>query len=279
VAVARKGSKTGLVVALVLVAVILGGGVILAVTQSKGDAPGTAAATPATEEPKAAVATATPDAARAAATQPAAATVAAAPDAAPAAVLAAAAPDAAPAAAPATAPSGHFGSANAEADAIDPKNFDVTGFIPRATAIARDAYDDAVLVRIDVKGVRVDGTADLVLAEGDALYRFQSPKRSVPEKGRPLGAPARHHECIYYVSVEASGQVRAHPVDWECDYPLIGAPKCSAAEVWAKAKRMGAPSTNAIAELGYWADDHGHGRWMLEIGSAFSNWIPDSCAR
>ncbi len=170
------------------------------------------------------------------------------------------------------------GDGSAAAGGFDARHFDVQTFIGAAEELAREHYEDAVLVRIDADGVFPDGHADLTLDDGfSVLYRFQSPSRSKPEKNAIVGVKSKNQNCIFYVSVDKGG-VNPYPVDgWDCEYPLIGRPKCSIKEVWSKAIQQGAPAKNAVAELGYWDDGHGKGRWHVSVGEDFSKWVLDGC--
>ena len=79
-----------------------------------------------------------------------------------------------------------------------------------------------------------------------------------------------------YRSVDENG-VYPYPVNgWACDEPLIGEPRCSFERVWAKAEKQGAPSDNAVAEVGYWAGPNDKGRWLFTVDK-FSKWIADDC--
>jgi serine/threonine-protein kinase len=157
-------------------------------------------------------------------------------------------------------------------------DFDVTQFIGRATAIARRVFPDAVLVRIDAGGVRPSGRAELSLRpELDVTYRFVSPSRRERPADLPIGVE-HEAECMYYVTAN-SREINFYPVSMTafCKGPLIGPPKCSAKQVWSEAAARGAPTGNAVAEIGYWAGPGGKGRWHFGIDGAFSGWIPDNC--
>jgi len=157
--------------------------------------------------------------------------------------------------------------------------FDVSGYIPAATKLARAHFPDAVLVRIDAEGVRPNGKAELTLSDDfGVLYRFVSPSKAKRPDDLPMGVEFKP-TCKFYVNVTCEG-VNAYPLKgWKCDEPLVGRPTCSARAVWKKAIARGAPSKNAVGELGYWADSDGHGRWAFEIGDKHSMWIEDDCRR
>jgi len=160
---------------------------------------------------------------------------------------------------------------------VDTASFDVTGFLSTAEKQARAIYDDAVLVRIDAEGVFPDGRARLKMVDDwSVLYRFVSPSRRQRPKDLPKGVPFKPN-CKIYVNVTAKG-VNTYPLDgWECDEPLIGKPRCSARELWQKARSLGATDEEAAAEIGYWAGPGGKGRWNFSIEDDFSNWISDDC--
>jgi len=160
----------------------------------------------------------------------------------------------------------------------DPAHFDVAGYMKTATAKARKIWPDAVLVRIDADGVYPDGFADLTLDSGfSVLYRFVSPSHDKRPADLPLGVEYKA-DCLYYVNMNAK-ETSAYVVKgFKCsDYPLVGPPKCSPREIWKKAMARGAPSKKAVAELGYWADPSGKGRWHLSVGTLWSNWVEDDC--
>jgi len=162
---------------------------------------------------------------------------------------------------------------------VSPKfaRFDVTGYLPTALAMARRIYEDAEFIRVDADGVRPDGMADLTLSSDfSVLYRFSSPSRSKRPDDLPLGVDHKPN-CKLYVNVSASG-ISTYPLEgWECDEPLLKVPNCSATQVWKRAIEQGAPSKNAVAELGYWAGPGGKGRWHLSVGDVFSEWVVDAC--
>jgi hypothetical protein len=159
---------------------------------------------------------------------------------------------------------------------FDLEQFDVTDFMGAALARARAHYEDAVLVRIDAGGVYPDGLADLTLDDSfSVLYRFNSPSRAKRPADLPVGVKYKPN-CKFYVLVNAEG-VRPYPVDgWDCDEPPIGEPKCTVKEVWKRAIAKGAPSNNAVAEIGYRAWQ-GKARWYISVGDDFSRTLADSC--
>jgi len=160
---------------------------------------------------------------------------------------------------------------------FDPAAFDVTRYQRTAQKLARRTYSDAVLVRIDAEGVRPNGIADLTLDDSfTVLYRFVSPSRNKRPDDLPMGVEHKPN-CKFYVLVQSSG-VNPYPLNgWTCEEPLIGIPKCSVKQVWKKAEALGAPSGNAVAEIGYWADSSGKGRWHFSVKGHYSGWIPDDC--
>ncbi len=157
--------------------------------------------------------------------------------------------------------------------------FDVSGYIPAATKMAKAHFPDAVLIRIDAEGVRPNGKAELTLSDDfSVLYRFASPSKAKRPDDLPQGVEYKP-TCKFYVNVTREG-VNAYPLKgWACDEPFIGAPKCSARAVWKKAIARGAPAKNAVGEIGYWADSDGKGRWAFQIGDKHSMWIEDDCRR
>jgi len=160
---------------------------------------------------------------------------------------------------------------------FDPAKFDVTKFVAEAKTKATEIYRDAVLVRIDAVGVRPNGHADLTLDTGfTVIYRFASPSRGKRPASLPRGVEFKP-SCMVYVYVDRNG-VRPYPLHGrKCDMPLLGEPHCSAAAVWKRAARRGAPTANSVARLGYWAGPHKHGRWYFRIDTKHSFFLPDNC--
>ncbi|HTJ45827.1 MAG TPA: protein kinase [Kofleriaceae bacterium] len=160
---------------------------------------------------------------------------------------------------------------------FDATKFDVSAFYPTAEAEAKKIWPDAKLWRIDAEGVFPDGKANITLGENfSVLYRFVSPKHTEPPAGTPMGVKV-DQKCVVYVNVDKDG-VRSYLVEWDCkDEKLIRAPRCTAAQVWQKAIKLGAPGKNAVAEMGYRTDFDGNILWYFDIGDAFSQTIPDNC--
>lgn len=161
---------------------------------------------------------------------------------------------------------------------INPDRFDVTGFVARATEMAKKISSEATLagIEIDVSGVQPDGTVDL--AHGQVTYRFQSPRRlpSAPGTG---SNPA----CAWEVVAGPNGNPSVHPVEGRpCDGPLIDPPECSLKEIWQRALTRGQPS----GKLGYGAGPGGRKQWWVPIarskdGRAYAagEWMADDCAK
>jgi hypothetical protein len=158
---------------------------------------------------------------------------------------------------------------------FDYKKFDVSGFIPTAKKLATHVFDDAVFFRLDADGVLEDGTANLTLQDGMSItYRFMSPSRAKRPKNLPLGVEHKP-TCLVYVSVDPRHSY-LHAVDeWKCDDPPLPPPRCSMKDVWKKARTKGAPG-GAVAEIGYWADRKGKGRFSFDIPDTKHDfWIED----
>jgi hypothetical protein len=161
---------------------------------------------------------------------------------------------------------------------FDPRRFDPTTFLPVALARARSHYSDAALARIDAEGVFPDGHIDLTLSDDMyTQYLFFSPSRAKRPDDLPIGM--KHEpDCRYVVRIGQDMGIVGYAVDhWACEEPTLPLPRCSAAAIWKKAIAKGAPGKNAVAQIGYWADDKGKGRWLLDIDDVFSEWIPDDC--
>ncbi len=161
---------------------------------------------------------------------------------------------------------------------IDLRRVDVQAHLPKALAIAQEAFPDAQLLRIDAVGLRSDGTVDVTASTSNfVLYRFRSPSRSQPPPGHPQNVEFRG-PCTYYVGVYPTGAM-THVVDSQsCSEPLLPLPRCTVAEVWAKAVARGAATGNVVGQVGYWADDAGKPRWFASI-PPFSSFVPDDCGQ
>jgi hypothetical protein len=169
---------------------------------------------------------------------------------------------------------------------LDQKLIDVQKFLPKATELAQKQYPDAILVAIDAIGVTPGGVVDVSKPSNHVLYRFRSPKHSVPPPDHPSNV-AFESECIVYVMARA-GSLNSFVTRWQCDLPLLGPPKCSFADVWAKAQKKGAPGGNVVGTLGYNGDGVGDGaptkngtdkkrRWYVIVPPNFSAVFPDDC--
>ena len=160
---------------------------------------------------------------------------------------------------------------------LDLSAFHVGGFLPRATEMAKQHFQDAQFVRLDATGINKHGVIDFTAqSSSNVLYRFRSPSASVPPKGFPENAEFESN-CMVYVMVSQNG-VMSHIVDkWSCDMPIVGLPKCTPEQVWSEAERRGAPTGNLIGTLWYAEGPDGKGRWNVTIPPSFSSFLPDAC--
>jgi serine/threonine-protein kinase len=160
----------------------------------------------------------------------------------------------------------------------NPAKFDVSGFIGEATAKAKEIYSDAVLVRIDAQGVRPDGHSNITLDTSfNILYRFASPSRAKRPANLPRGVEHKPN-CLVYVMVDQNGVRPWALKGWKCDMPRLGPPRCTAEQLWRKAAKKGAPTSNAVAQLGYWAAPRKKiGRWWFKIDDKNRYFLPDDC--
>ncbi|MEZ4363874.1 MAG: protein kinase [Kofleriaceae bacterium] len=147
------------------------------------------------------------------------------------------------------------------------KRFDVTAYLPTATAAARRVAADAKLFRIDAEAVLPDGLVDLT--QGHVRYGFISKARAQRPSHIPLGGKWNPN-CQINVWVESSGISVREFVG--CKETPVPAPRCSLKQRWQLAIAAGAPSSNAIAELGYRASViDGKPVWFFDIGDAFDD--------
>jgi len=154
----------------------------------------------------------------------------------------------------------------------NPKKFDGAAYAPKALALARRIFSDAKLARYDIANVYPSGLADLGLTDDQTTYWFRSPSRSA----RPAGVPKNIEvEIECYVEVEVSPRaitVRARDisVDNDCQWKLRELPKCTMADVWARAKDEGA-ALDTVAKVAFLSD----GEWFFDNGDVKS--YKDTC--
>ena len=154
---------------------------------------------------------------------------------------------------------------------------DVSGFIPKATELAKKAFPDAVLARIDSQGVRINGMADLTLSDNlFVIYHFISPSKAVRPADLPIGV--EHNPTCTFTVMLRKDMMNYNTASGWCDRVAVNKPRCSTKEVWRRAIAKGAPSGNVVGSLSYWAEkDTGKPRWAFMIGNKHHQWIPDDC--
>ena len=148
----------------------------------------------------------------------------------------------------------------------DPKRFDVSAYAPRALAIARAIYPDAGFVDLHAANVFPSGRTDLGLGDDfSTSFSFRSPAHSA----RPAGVPKNLAvEILCYVHVTVGVRkiqvlTAASALDPNCRAQIRGLPRCTLAEVWARARETGAdPET--VAKIAFLDD----GRWFFDTDFA-----------
>jgi hypothetical protein len=151
----------------------------------------------------------------------------------------------------------------------DPRRFDALAYLAKAQSLARQLAPDAALTQFDVDGVGADGRADLTLSSDfDATYEFRSPAASrrpdVP-RGVEVEIP-----CMVYVVADRA-RVEAYVVTRDaCREPLRPRPRCTLAQVWARALSGRAPA-GSVAQLDYLWDG-----WFVQFEDV-SESVPDDC--
>ena len=151
---------------------------------------------------------------------------------------------------------------------------DGAAYARKALALAREIYSDAKLVRFDIANVYPSGLADLGLTDTDSTYWFRSPSRSARPAGIPKNLPV---DIDCYVEVEVGvKQIRVwardmSPIDSNCKWPLREIPRCSTAQVWAKAKAEGA-DVDTIAKVAFLED----GKWFFDNDEGVKSYV-DAC--
>ncbi len=161
---------------------------------------------------------------------------------------------------------------------FDPRRVDPMAHFPVAERLARRRFADAQLVRIQIQGMKPDGTIDTNIQgqfPSGVLFRWRSPARSRPPADYPQNAKYQA-ECFYYYSVGAEG-VSSYTVDiLDCSETIVPKPRCSPRQVWEHAVRRGAPRGNLIGNLSYYGWGTQRPRWSVSIGD-FNGWIEDDC--
>ena len=144
----------------------------------------------------------------------------------------------------------------------------VENVFPVALLLSKDHFPDAALVSISARGVRSDGTINLVQnPRGILRFDFRSPSRS-DEAGA----------CMHQIELSADGMGRSYNRSRKgCTDPIGAQPNCSLHQVWQAAIAVGADPL-LLAELGYSVSESGSARWVLTTGSGLVVPIPDDCA-
>src|SRR6185503_6980859 len=116
---------------------------------------------------------------------------------------------------------------------------------------AKAIWPDAKLVRIDASGVRPTGLAELTLSDDFYVrYWYQSDAASQRPADLPRGM---EYEATCNLSIFVyKDNIRLSGMDgWECEEEAVPPPRCSVKQAWERAVKVGAPSDNVIAEIGY----------------------------
>ncbi|HZS36028.1 MAG TPA: hypothetical protein VFF06_04340, partial [Polyangia bacterium] len=147
----------------------------------------------------------------------------------------------------------------------DPDQFDVTAGYFTALDLARKELPDAELTMLKAEFVDERGMAHLNY-DGRARYNFRSPSRAAapePPANVPLGVPhpSTRPFCTVTLRARKGDPLRLlKGTDGEQDCgKSIPAPRCTVAEVWAEARKHGAPA-GALASVTL--DDDG---WWIGI--------------
>ena len=189
---------------------------------------------------------------------------------------------------------GHAGELTRPHDAtlaaIDARQFEVLGFLDRATARARAVHQDAALISIKAYPVVAGGTADLTAQRAaEVIYAFRSPGRSESTERRSNRSIATGRACRVRVKVgwDSGREVATLDVTAQqsrkCDEPILRRPRCTLRQLWTKAMSRGAPSSpDAAALVEYWTmGARRTPRWDIQVGSGadkFHASIRDRCA-
>jgi len=108
-------------------------------------------------------------------------------------------------------------------------------------------------------------------------YRFISPARSKRPANVKLGVKVELW-CYFRIWVTKNG-IELHNMfsTDKCDEPNVPLPKCSFKQVWKTAISKGAPSSNAVGEIGYRGGMNNKPTWYFDINDVFSEMWTDGC--
>lgn len=154
------------------------------------------------------------------------------------------------------------------------KRFDPVAYLPKATALAQRLLPDAKLTTFEFDPVYPDGHVDLTFDGRDRQYEFRSPARSGLPAGHPKNVPLER-ACRVMVEVTPR-EVTARVVTSDsCNAVLVKLPRCSFAQVWAKARAKGIPD-DLVARIGWLFDS----AWFFDTslgGSGGISTFVDDC--
>ena len=163
----------------------------------------------------------------------------------------------------------------------DPRHFDTNAFYPTALAQARSILSDAELSVFSVKGVTSDGRIDLTASRTSsvsAMLIFRSPSAAVakPPSG-PSNLPFKRVCNVVAMPGVASYQIVAAPSEL-CTPTSLTAPRCTLAQVMAKAKDQGV-AADLAATLTLMPRPKGlkTQQWQVDVGDHNSFVVPDDC--
>jgi hypothetical protein len=120
----------------------------------------------------------------------------------------------------------------------DPKHFDPIQGLGVATRMARSLIDDATLAGFVFAPVAPDGHVGITPAcvnSGLCLYVFRSPSRSKLPDGAPRNGNVER-KCKVVVSVELTRMTAQEINTAECASPIGPPPRCTFAQIWARAR-------------------------------------------
>jgi hypothetical protein len=164
-------------------------------------------------------------------------------------------------------------------DGFDPQRIVVRDHFLVAEKRAKQAFPDAMLLRIDTYGVNREGIVNTNV-HGDfpssILFRWRSPAAAARPPSLPEGA-RNDAKCLYYYTVDEDGVSSYVTNEIGLEEPYVPRPKCTLQQVWSKAEALGAPRGNYIGNLAYYAFGKSAARWLVSIGS-FSQFVTDDCS-
>ncbi len=158
----------------------------------------------------------------------------------------------------------------------DPKHFDPVAYLPKAEVFARSLMPDAHLTSFEFDPVYADGHVDITSGHSHE-YRFRSPSQSKRPPDLPSNV-AVELTCMIYVELFATKVEATIHANDKCNQRLIRHPRCTFAQLWAKAAADHLVSGNMVVRIGWLFDE----KWFFDtdpdmLGKGGVNTLEDAC--